>query len=85
MPLLKKFSRESIRAIGRNPNIDLQSLGFYSSSDIQHHIRKPQFQEIFTRIDKIQDNQSIKTSQNSLKQQVFQTSTDKTTVDVIKT
>ena len=36
---LKKFSPESIRAIARNPNIDLQSIGIYSKSDIQHHIR----------------------------------------------
>ena len=34
MQSLKKFSPESIRAIARNPNIDLQSIGFYSKSDI---------------------------------------------------
>ena len=39
MQSLKKFSPESIRAIVRNPNIDLQSIGIYSKSDIQHHIR----------------------------------------------
>ena len=39
MQSLKKFSPESIRAIARNPNIDLQSIGIYSKSDIQHHIR----------------------------------------------
>ena len=39
MQPLKKFLRESIRAIARNPNIDLQSIGIYSKSDIQHHIR----------------------------------------------
>ena len=38
MQPLKKFSPESIRAIARNPNIDLQSIGIYSKSDIQHHI-----------------------------------------------
>ena len=37
MPPLKKFSPESIRAIARNPNIDLQSIGIYSKSDIQHN------------------------------------------------
>ena len=39
MQPLKKFSPESIRAIARNPNIDLQSIDIYSKSDIQHHIR----------------------------------------------
>ena len=42
MQSLKKFSPESIRAIARNPNIDLQSIGIYSKSDIQHHIRTQQ-------------------------------------------
>ena len=37
MPSLNKFPPESIRAIARNPNIDLQSIGIYSRSDIQHH------------------------------------------------
>ena len=46
MQSLKKFSPESIRAIARNPNIDLQSIGIYSKSDIQHHIRTQQFQEL---------------------------------------
>ena len=39
MSPLKKFSPESIRAIARNPNNDLQSIGIDSKSDIQHHIR----------------------------------------------
>ena len=34
MPPLKKFSPESIRAIARNLNINLQSIGIYSRSDI---------------------------------------------------
>ena len=34
---LKKFYPESIRAIARNPNIDLHSVGIYSRSDIKHH------------------------------------------------
>ena len=54
MPPLKKFSPESIRAIARNPNIDLQSIGTYSKSDIQHHIRTQQFQELLTQMDTIQ-------------------------------
>ena len=58
MQPLKKFSLESIRAIARNPNIDLQSIGIYSKSDIQHHIRKQQFQELLTKMDTIQ-RQSI--------------------------
>ena len=58
MQSLKKFSPESIRAISRNPNIDLQSIGLYSKSDIQHHIRTHQFQELLTQMDTIQ-RQSI--------------------------
>ena len=58
MQLLKKFSPESIRAIARNPNIDLQSIGIYSKSDIQHHIRTRQFQELLKQMDIIQ-RQSI--------------------------
>ena len=54
----KKFSPQSIRAIARNPNIDLQSIGIYSKSDIQDHIRTYQFQELLTQIDTIQ-RQSI--------------------------
>ena len=34
MPTLKKFLPESIRAIARNPNIDLQSKVIYSRSNI---------------------------------------------------
>ena len=55
---LKKISPESIRAIARNPNIDLHSIGIYSKSDIQHHIRTKQFQELLTQMDTIQ-RQSI--------------------------
>ena len=58
MQPLKKFSPESIRAIARNPNIDLQSIGICSKSDIQHHIRTQQFQELLTQMDTIQ-RQSI--------------------------
>ena len=54
----KKFSPESIRAIGRNPNIDLESIGIYYKLDIQHHIRTQQFQELLTKLDTIQ-RQSI--------------------------
>ena len=49
-----KFSPESIRAIARNENIDLQSIGIYSKSDFQHHIRTQQFQELLTKKDTIQ-------------------------------
>ena len=58
MPPLKMFSPESIRAIARNPNIDLQSIVIYSKSDIQHHIRTQQFKELLTQTDTIQ-RQSI--------------------------
>ena len=51
MQPLKKFSPESIRAIARNPNIDLQSIGIYSKSDIQYLIFEQQFQELLTKLD----------------------------------
>ena len=54
MPPLKKFSPESIRAINRNPNIDLQSIGIYLKSNIQHHIDTQQFHELITKMDTIQ-------------------------------
>ena len=54
MQPLKKFSPVSIRANAPNPNIDLQSIGIYSNSDIQHHIRIQQFQELLTQVDTIQ-------------------------------
>ena len=54
MQLLKKFSPESIRVIARNPNIDLQSIGKYSKSDVQHHIRTQIFQELLTQMDTLQ-------------------------------
>ena len=48
MPPLKKFSPESIRAIARNPNIDLQSIDIYSKPDIQHHIRIQNFRNYYS-------------------------------------
>ena len=54
MQPLKKISPESIRAIARNPNNDLQSIGIYSKSDIQHHIQTQQFQGLLLNIDTIQ-------------------------------
>ena len=53
MQPLKKFSPESIRAIARNPNNDLQSIGIYSISDIEHYIRTQQLQELLTKMDTI--------------------------------
>ena len=58
MQPLEKFSPESFRAITRNPDIDLQLIGTYSKSEIQHHIRTQQFQELLTKMDTIQ-RQSI--------------------------
>ena len=55
---LKTFSPVSIRAIARNPNINLHSIGIYSKSDIQHHIRTQQTQVLLTQMDTIQ-RQSI--------------------------
>ena len=54
MPPLKNFSPEIIKAITRNPNIDLQSVEIYSRSDIQLHIRTEQFQELLTKMETIQ-------------------------------
>ena len=51
---LKKFLPESIRGIARNSNIDLQSIGIYSKSDIQHHIPTQEFHELLTKMDTIQ-------------------------------
>ena len=58
MQPLKKISPESIRGRTRNPNMDLQSIGIYFKSDIQHHVRTQQFQELLTKMDTIQ-RQSI--------------------------
>ena len=69
MQPLKKFSSESIRDIACNPNIDLQSIGIYSKSNIQHHIRTQQFQELITQMDAIQrqsiDHNLTETCRNS--------------------
>ena len=54
MQPLKKFSPESIKAIARNSKIGIQSIGIDSKSDIQHHIRTKQFQELLTKMDTIQ-------------------------------
>ena len=58
MQPLKNFSPESITANARNPNIDLQSIGIYSKSDIKQHIRTQHRQELLTKIDTIR-RQSI--------------------------
>ena len=52
----KKFSPESIRAIARNSNINSQSIGIYSKSDLEHHIRTQQNQEKLTKKNTIQRN-----------------------------
>ena len=58
MPSLKKLSPEGFKANTRNPNLDIQLIGIYSKSDIQHHIGTQHFQELFTKMDTIQ-RQSI--------------------------
>ena len=58
MSPVNKFSPESRSAIARNPNVDLQSIGVYFKSDIQHHLRTQQFQELLTKMNTIQ-RQSI--------------------------
>ena len=50
MQPLKKFSPERNRAIAHNQNIDSQPTGLYSKSDIPHHIRTQQFQELLTKM-----------------------------------
>ena len=65
MPPLKNFSPESIRAIATNTNIDLKSISIYSRSDLQHHIRTQQFQELLTKMDTKQ-RQSIERSLRKL-------------------
>ena len=75
MQPFNKVSPESIRGFARNSNIDLQSIGIYSSSDIQHHIRTQQFQELLKKMDTIQRqsfDQNLK--KNLQKLQDFQTS-----------
>ena len=52
--LTYKKSPKSIRATARNPNIDLQPMGIFSKSDIQHHINMQQFQELLTKMDTMQ-------------------------------
>ena len=80
----KKFSPESIRAIARNPNIDLQSIGINSKSDIQHHIRTQQFQELLTQMDTIQ-RQSIDQNLRKLAETAgFSEIYDKTTTDILR-
>ena len=54
MPTIKKFLLQSVRAISRNRNIILQSIGKNSKSDIQHHILTQQFQELLSKMDIIQ-------------------------------
>ena len=49
MPPLMKFSPESIKAIAHNPHI--KSVSIYSRSDIEHHVRMQQFQELLTKMD----------------------------------
>ena len=58
MPSLKKNSLGCIRAIARNPNIDLQLVGNIFRSDIHNHIQTQQIQELLTQMDSIQ-RQSI--------------------------
>ena len=49
-PLELPFSTKCICAIPRISNIDLEPIGTYSKSDIQHHIRTQELQEL-TKMD----------------------------------
>ena len=82
MQPLKKFSPESIRAIARSPNIDLQSIGIYSKSDIQHLLITQQFQELLTQMDTMQRQPIDQNLKNLPIPQDLQTFTHKTTADV---
>ena len=55
---LKKILPENIHAIARNPNIALQPILVYSKSDLQHHNRTQQLQELLTKMN-ISRKQSI--------------------------
>ena len=86
MPLLKKFSLESIFANARNPNIDLQSKDFIIPYQIYNIIfEQKSFKNLSLKWIQSRDNQPIKTYEISLKQKDFQISTDKKTVDILKT
>ena len=81
MPSLRKLSLESTRAIARNPNIDLKISVHLLKPDKQYLIRTPQCS---LNLIQSRDNQLIETYKNSLKQQTFQTFTEKTTVNILK-
>ena len=55
MPSSKKFSPESN---AHNPNTNLIIKGIYSKSEMKHHIRIIQFQELLTEIEPIQRKSS---------------------------
>ena len=48
MQTLNNFPPENLSITTRNSNIDLQFIGKYFNSDMQHHIRTQQFQPITT-------------------------------------
>ena len=52
-PSFKKISPETIRAKARNPIKNSQSIVTFSRSDIQHHIRTQELQEVLTKMDTI--------------------------------
>ena len=54
-----------LNVIVREPNIALLSLGIYSKSDKQHHLRTQQFHELITKMNTIQCSQLTKTCKNS--------------------
>ena len=61
---IKEIFSRNYQSYCKKPNIDLQSIGIYSRSDIQHHIRTRQFQELLTKTDTIQrqslDHQNLR-------------------------
>ena len=53
-PSFNKFSPKTICAKARNPIKDSQSIVIFSRSDIQHHIRTQELQEVLTKVDTVQ-------------------------------
>ena len=62
MQPLKKNLPESIRAIARNPNIDLKSIGIHSKeyTGIQHHIVDSNFKNYSHKWIQYNDNRLTK-------------------------
>ena len=83
-PTLMQPLKKSHQKALENPNIDLQSNGIYSKSDIQHHIRTQQIKIYSQKWTQYNDNPYIKTYANLKKQQAFHTYKQKTIEGILK-